>query len=92
MGVDYINENIKPHFNAFYKLVLPIFYLQGRTAKLIEREKYEEIKTTLLLHHRRELFATLKKEGFLVIHHWKKIHALVITGDDNNDGNVLLVA
>jgi hypothetical protein len=92
MGVDYTDENIKHHVNAFYKLVLPIFYLQGCTAKLIEREKYEEIKTTLLRHYCRDSFATLKKEGFLVIHHWKKIYALVITGDDNDDGNVLLVA
>jgi hypothetical protein len=29
MGVDYTDENIKCHVNAFYKLVLPIFYLQG---------------------------------------------------------------
>jgi hypothetical protein len=72
--------------------VLPIFYSQGCTAKLIEREKCEEIKTALLCHHRGESFATLKKEGFLVIHHWKKIYAFVITGDDNNDGNVLMVA
>jgi hypothetical protein len=74
------------------KLVLPIFYSQGRTAKLIDREKFKEIKTALLRHHRGELFATLKKEGYLVIHYWKKIYALVITGDDDDDSNVLLVA
>ena len=87
MGVDYTDENIKRHVNAFYyELVLPIFYSQGHTAKLIEKKKYEEIKTALLRHHCRESFATLKKEGFLVIHHWKKIYALLITGDDDDDG------
>jgi hypothetical protein len=92
VGVDYTDENIKRHVDAFYKLVLPIFYLQGCTAKLIDREKYKEIKTALLCHHHRELFATLKKEGYLVIHYWKKIYALVITGDDGDDSNILLVA
>jgi hypothetical protein len=49
MGVDYTNENIKHHVNTIYKLVLPIFYLQGHTAKLIEREKYEEVKTYIII-------------------------------------------
>jgi hypothetical protein len=92
IGVDYTDENIKKHVDAFYKLVLPIFYSQGCTANLIDREKYKEIKTALLRHHRGESFATLKKEGCLVIHYWKKIYALVITGDDDDDSNVLLAA
>ncbi len=92
VGVDYTDENIKRHVDAFYKLVFLIFYLQGRTAKLIDREKYKEIKTALLRHHHGELFATLKREVYLVIHYWKKIYALVITGDEDDDSNVLLVA
>jgi hypothetical protein len=92
IGVDYTDENIKRHVDVFYKLVLPIFYSQGCTAKLIDKEKYKEIKTALLHRHHGELFATLKKEGYLVIHYWKKIYALAITSDDDDDSNVLLVA